>query len=139
MRRKTLLITAALLIFMSGMATAQLDKILKGGGIAFLVSQFGKDINSALNRLTRTKDRTNTYATKVVPVLSAGTGTQVGAVQIMGPPSQVDKVSAVAQVESNFRALDLRIRALIPVATKNVTNIKRVTGVGISGLIDVKL
>jgi uncharacterized protein YwlG (UPF0340 family) len=139
MRRKTLLISAALLIFMSGMATAQLDKILKGGGIAFLVSQFGKDINSALNKLTRTKDRTSTYATKVVPVLSAGTGTQVGAVQIMGPPSQVDKVSAVAQVESNFRALDLRIRALIPIATKNVTNIKRVTGVGISGLIDVKL
>jgi uncharacterized protein YwlG (UPF0340 family) len=139
MRRNIGLIAVALLIFASGVATAQLDKILKGGGIAFLVSQFGKDINKGINQLTRTKDRTSTYATKVVPIISAGTGTQVGAVQVMGPPSQVDKVSAVAQLEGNFRALDIRIRALVPVATKNITNIKRIPGVGISGLIDVKL
>jgi uncharacterized protein YwlG (UPF0340 family) len=139
MRRKIALIGVGLLIFASGVATAQLDKILKGGGIAFLVSQFGKDINRGINQLTRTKDRTSTYATKVVPIISAGTGTQVGAVQVMGPPSQVDKVSAVAQIEGNLRAFDIRIRALVPVATKNITNIKRIPGVGISGLIDVKL
>lgn len=139
MRRKITLIAAALLIFMSGIATAQLGQILKGGGVAFLVSKFGKDINSGLNKLTRTKDKTSTYATKVVPIISAGDGTEVGAVQVMGPPSAVNQVNAVAQVEGNFRALGIRIRAMVPVRTRNITNIKRIPGVGISGLIDVKL
>ena len=139
MRRKISLVALALLIFASGVATAQLGAILKGGGIAFLVKQFGKDINKGINDLTHTQGSTATYATKVVPIISVGSGTEAGACQVMGPPSAVNKVSAVAQVEGNFRALGVRIRALVPVATKNITNIKRIPGVGISGLIDVKL
>lgn len=139
MRRKITLIAIGLLIFMSGVATAQLGQILKGGGVAFLVSKFGKDINSGINKLTNTKDRTSTYATKVVPIISGGDGTEVGAVQVMGPPSAVNQVNAVAQVEGNFRQLGVRIRALVPVRTRNITSIKRVPGVGMSGLIDLKL
>ncbi|MCS6775543.1 MAG: hypothetical protein RMJ43_04675 [Chloroherpetonaceae bacterium] len=139
MRRKLNLVLVVTLLFVGGVATAQLGSVLKGGGVAFLVSRFGKDINKAINDLTRTQDSTATYATKVVPILSAGTGTQVGACQVMGPPDAVNKVSAVAQIEGNFRAAGVRIRGLVPVATSNVTNIKRVPGVGISGLIDLKL
>lgn len=139
MRRKVTLYGLALLIFASGIAVAQLGDILKGGGIALLVSQFGKDINKALNRLTKTPDRTSTYSTKVVPIISGGEGTEVGAVQVMGPPAAVNKVQAVAQLEGKFSPLGMRIRALIPVEAKSITNIRRIPGVGISGLIDVKL
>ncbi|MCC6729338.1 MAG: hypothetical protein IT208_08360 [Chthonomonadales bacterium] len=136
---KTLAVTLSLVAVLGVTASGQLGQILKGGGIAFLVSNFGKDINKALNKLTNTRDRTEDYATKVVPVLSAGQGTAVGAVQVMGPPAAVDRVQAVAQVEGNFRALGVRIRALVPVETRSITNIKRVPGVGISGLLDIKL
>jgi hypothetical protein len=129
----------ALLLLSGAVATAQLGDLVKGGGIGLLVSQFGKEINSTLNRLTKTPDRTEDYATKVVPVLSVGDGKEVGAVQIMGPPEAVDKVKAVAQVEGKFGMLKMRIRAMIPIAGKNVSNLKRVPGVGISGLLDVKL
>ena len=61
------------------------------------------------------------------------------ACQVMGPEASVNKVSAVAQVEGGLNALGVRVRVLVPVATKNITNIKRIPGVGISGLIDVKL
>lgn len=139
-RRKRILLGMLALLLLSGaVATAQLGDLIKGGGIGLLVSQFGKEINSTLNRLTKTPDRTETYATKVVPVLSVGDGKEVGAVQIMGPPNAVDKVKAVAQVEGKFGMLKMRVRAMIPIEGKNVSNLKRVPGVGISGLLDVKL
>ena len=79
------------------------------------------------------------YGTKVVPVLSVGTGKEAGAVQIMGPRSAVEKVKAVAQFETNFRPLGMRLRGLVPISSKNLKEIRRVPGVGISGLIDVKI
>lgn len=138
-RFRSAVICAVLALVLAGSATAQLGDLLKGGGIAFVVSKFGPEINKVINRLTRTPDATATYATKVVPIISAGNGKQVGAVQVMGPPSAVKKVQAVAQLEGKFNPLGIRVRALIPVATPSITNIRRIPGVGISGLIDVKL
>lgn len=139
MKRNVTLYALALLIFISGIAAAQLGDILKGGGIALVVSRFGGDINKTINRLTRTPDQTRTYATKVVPIISGGDGVEVGAAQVMGPPSAVKKVQAVAQLEGKFGPLGIRLRALIPVQTKNLTSIRRIPGVGISGLVDVKI
>lgn len=135
--KRTVFILCGLLI-LGGAAAAQLGSILKGGGIAYLVTQFGPEINKAINGLTKTRD-TQTYTTKVVPVISGGEGVAVGAVQVAGPRSAVAKVQAVAQLEGNFKQLGVRVRALIPVSTKSVTDIRRVTGVGISGIVDVKL
>jgi len=42
-------------------------------------------------------------------------------------------------VEGNFSGAGVRVRGLIPIATKSISNIRRVPGVGVSGLIDVKL
>lgn len=139
MKRKLALVSAAALLFVGGIATAQLGSILKGGGVAFLVSKFGPDINKAINGVTNTKTETSTYMTKVVPIISVGSGAEVGACQVMGPPSAVRKVQVVGQVETKFGPLGIRLRGLVPVATKSVTNIRRVPGVGISGLVDVKL
>ncbi len=129
-----------LLLFTSGAVSADiLSSLLKGGGIAFLISRFGGQINSAINKVTHTPNNTSQFATKVVPIISVGDGREVGAVQIMGPNSAVKKVQAVAQIESKFSPLGMRFRGLIPVATKHITSIKRIPGVGISGLLDFKI
>ncbi len=123
-------------------AGAQLDKILKGGGIAFLITKFGPDINKFVNRLTKTDTEDKEFDTKVVPILSGGTGAYAGAVQVAGPRDSVKSVVAVAQAEGKFAPLGMRVRALIPISdkdVKDVTKLKRVTGVGVSGLLDVKL
>ena len=77
------------------------------------------------------------YATKVVPIISVGSGKYVGAVQVVGPKCQVDKVQAVGQLEGSFNNI-ARAKALIPLATKDVTNLNRVQGVGVSAMIDLK-
>ena len=138
-RTKTFTITIALLAFLGGAASAQFGSILKGGGIGFIVSKFGRDINKAINSITKTRNDDPVYATKVVPVLSVGDGKEAGAVQIMGPRDAVNRVQAVAQFETNFRPLNMRLRGLIPIDSKDVGNLHRVPGVGISGLIDVKI
>lgn len=117
----------------------QLDKILKAGGVALIVDRLGGDIDRAINRLTNTKPDKD-FATKVVPIISAGNGAYIGAAQVMGKPELVRQVQAVAQVEGDFMGRDVRLRALIPISTKNPQrSINRVEGVGVSGIIDIRL
>ena len=91
MRRRTVLVCVVLALVLATSATAQLGKVLEGGGIAFVVSKFGSDINKFINRLTKTPDQTSTYATKVVPIISAGNGTEVGAAQVSDLPRLILK------------------------------------------------
>ena len=77
------------------------------------------------------------YATKVVPVLSIGTGKYIGAVQVVGPSAQVDKVKAVGQLEGSFNDI-ARAKALIPLESVDITHLSRVQGVGVSAIIDLK-
>ena len=138
-RIHTIALTIGLSALIGVTAGAQLGSILKAGGIGFIVSKFGRDIDKAINSATKTPNDDPVYATKVVPVISVGDGKEAGAVQITGPRSAVDKVKAVAQFETNFRPLNTRLRGLIPIDSKSVGNLHRVPGVGISGLIDVKI
>lgn len=136
-QRKITLCLMALLLFTSGAVSADLlGSVLKLGGISLVVSKFGPDINKGLNKLTGIRP-SDVYATKVVPIISVGSGTSVGAVQVAGPIDAVNKTQAVAQIEGKI--LGVRIRSLIPVSSKTVTNIKRVDGVGVSGIIDIKI
>ncbi|HLK58887.1 MAG TPA: hypothetical protein VKU00_20100 [Chthonomonadaceae bacterium] len=122
------------------LAYAQLGQILKGGAVAVLVDKFGPDINKAVNAITDQHNASPELSTKVVPILSLGTGGYVGAVQVTGPESQLRKVKAVAQVEGNFKVIGgVRIRALIPVEARSLTNLRRVPNVGVSALVDIKL
>ncbi|HVK04631.1 MAG TPA: hypothetical protein VM490_14220 [Armatimonadaceae bacterium] len=114
-----------------------LGDLLKLGGITLVVSRFGGQFNDALNKLTGTRD-TATYKTRVVPIYTVSGGGAVGAVQIAGPPAAVNKTTAVAQVET--KVIGIRVRALVPVESKDVVkNLKRVQGVGVSGIVDIKL
>lgn len=124
-------------------AQAQLEDILKGAGIVFVVDRFGGEINKAVNKLTGDPSGEAGNKTKVVPILSVGQGINAGAAQISGPRRAVDSVQAVAQLEGNVRlGASLRIKGLIPISTRDVKNsskLARVYGVGITGLIDTKL
>ena len=112
--------------------------LLKIGGVGLVVDRFGPDINKAFNAVQGFKND-EAQMTKVVPILSVGQGKYIGAVQVMGPKSAVQKVKAVAQVETKF-AGTVRLKAMIPVESKNVVeNIRRVPGVGVSGIVDLKL
>jgi hypothetical protein len=80
---------------------SQLDKILKAGGIALVVDRFGGDMDRALNRLTNTKPDKN-FATKVVPILSAGNGAHIGAAQVMGKPTSCARCKPSRRLKATF-------------------------------------
>lgn len=114
-----------------------LGSILKVGGVTVLVDKFGGQINDFLNKLLMKNGVGTDYATKVVPVLSIGTGKYIGAVQVVGPTAQVDKVKAVGQLEGSFNNI-ARAKALIPLESVDITHLSRVQGVGVSAIIDLK-
>ncbi|MGI8923880.1 MAG: hypothetical protein ACR2HJ_07570 [Fimbriimonadales bacterium] len=112
--------------------------LIKIGGIGLVVDRFGPEINKAFNAVQGFTESESTM-TKVVPILSVGQGKFIGAVQVMGPRTLVQKVKAVAQLETKF-AGTIRLKAMIPVESKKVTqDIRRVPGVGVSGIVDLKL
>ena len=114
-----------------------LGSILKVGGVTVLVDKFGGQNNDFLNKLLMTNGVGTDYATKVVPVLSIGTGKYIGAVQVVGPTAQIDKVKAVGQLEGSFNDI-ARAKALIPLESVDITHLSRVQGVGVSAIIDLK-
>ncbi len=133
-------LTAVLCTALGAFAYAQLGKVLKGGAIAVAVDKFGPDIDKGINSLTGDRNLSINQATKVVPILSIGSGEYLGAVQVTGPKRQVDKVKAVAQLEGNFRLVGgIRLKALIPIEARSATNLRRVPGVGVSALVDIRL
>lgn len=116
-----------------------LGDVLKVGGIAILVDQFSGQLNSFINTLTAKHAVSSDYATKVVPIIVVGSGTYTGAAQVTGPQELVDQTKAVLQIEGNFSKDKFRVKALIPIDSKNITNFSRVQGVGVSAQIDVKI
>lgn len=126
---------------LSAIGATQIKEIIKIVGVGAAVKQFGPQINSAINKLANHKD-SSTRATKVVPIISAGIDSRksIGAAQVMGPKSLVDKVQAVAQIEQDLFGREIKIRAMIPVESQDIVkNIRKVDGVGVSGIVDLKL
>ncbi len=119
---------------------AGLGDVLKGAGLVLLVDRFSDDLNKFINKITLNKGVGVADRTKVVPIISFGQGGYVGAAQVSGPAHLVDKVKAVAQLEANMSGKTFRIKALVPVESKDIVkDIKRVGGVGVSAVIDVRL
>ena len=119
-----------------------LGSILKTVGIGVVVDQFAEPINNFINTLTLNIGVEVKEETKVVPIVTVGSNSYAGAVQVSGPKEKVKKVKAVAQLEGDFRGGDFRIRALIPVNTTNpvdIKNIDRIEGVGITALVDINI
>ena len=110
--------------------------VLKLGGVLVVVDKFGGQIDSFINKFLDQNGCPLEGKSKVVPIIRVLGGAAVGAAQVVGPPTQVDKVQAVGEVQ--VTAGHFRGRGLIPVtARKGLTNsIKGIGGVGTSA--DIK-
>lgn len=115
-----------------------LGSILKVGGVGILVDRFGGQINDFLNIILAQNNLSTTYTTKVVPIVSVGTNGYIGAAQVTGPASEVERVEAVAQLEASFNNV-ARVKGLVPIDSKNPVNASRIQGVGVSAIIDLKI
>lgn len=137
---KRILLVLAGLLLVSPVAFTQVKQILKLIGVGAAVKQFGPQINSAFNSLTKHKD-TASVTTKVVPILTSGYKSRggIGAAQVLGPKALVDTVQSVIQLEQDLFGKEVRIRALIPSSSTNPLDVDRVDGVAVSGIVDLKL
>ena len=108
------IIIALVIGFTAGVTSIQGANVLKGAVIAVLVDKFAGDLDKTVNKLTANNKMPSSLATKVVPILSVGSGTYVGAAQVSGPKAGVGQVKAVGQLETGF-GKQFRIKALVPI------------------------
>jgi hypothetical protein len=135
-----LVLVFGLMLFLPTFVSAEslIIQMVKLFGIAYVVNQYGGQINDFINNLLNQHGIKYAGATKVVPIISIGQGGYIGAAQVQGPPGQVSTVKAVGQLETKL--LGLRGKLLIPVSTENPTSsVTRVKGVGVSALVDLKI
>ena len=140
-------IAAALILcsifFAAPLAYANIGDILKEGALIFgggaLVKAIGPQLNDFINTLTFNRGVRFDGYTKVVPIVSIGNGTRIGAAQVGGVTKDaLDRVKAVGQLEGEFNRI--RAQALIPIDSENpLQQFKRVQGVGVTAIIDIKL
>ena len=115
-----------------------LGGVLKVGGVNFVIDKYADSINGFLYNLLKQNNLSTTYSTKVVPIVSLGGGAHIGAAQVTGPSSEVERVEAVAQIEASFNSV-ARVKGLVPIDSKNPSTANRIQGVGISAIIDLKI
>ena len=115
-----------------------LGGVAKVGGVGFLVDRYNDSIDNFLNTLLRQNNLSTTYTTKVVPIVSMGNNAYIGAAQITGPASEIERVKAVAQLEASFNGV-ARVKGLVPIDSMNPVGANRIQGVGISALVDLKI
>lgn len=134
----------ALAVFgVAAVGGTQIKQIIKILGVGYAVDKFGPDINKQMNKLTGHTDTDQSF-TKVVPIIGIGIGAKsaIGACQVQGSKVNVEKVRAVASPEIELFGKEIRIRGMIPVSTDKVSDkkdIHPVEGVGVSGIVDLKL
>ncbi len=147
--RRSKLVAFILAAFLLGGATGahaqDVFTIIKTVGIGVAVKTFAPQINSFINNLLQARDAQTQATTKVVPILSISIGVgapgraTIGAAQVAGPKSAVARVQAVAAIDANFSGV-WQIRALIPVdSLEPWKRLRRVVGVGVSAIIDVRI
>ncbi len=119
--------------------------IIKTIGIGAAVSAFAPGINNFINALLQNKGAAVQVQTKVVPILSVTVGISspgsayVGAAQVSGPPAALDRVQAVAVLDVDYQTA-FRVKALVPVDNlKPWEALRRVPGVGVSAIIDLRI
>jgi len=142
-RLVALLLAALLVVSGPFYAAAQdLSGLIKIFGVGYVVTQFAGPLNDFINALLNNKGVKVTERTKVVPVLSIGIGqaSYIGAAQVSGPKNAMDKVKAVGQLEGNFSDV-FRVKALVPIDSLNpiTDGIRRVPGVGVTAIIDLRI
>src|SRR5713226_3254251 len=111
-------------------------------GVGYVVKQYAGPLNTFVNNLLDNRGVKVREQTKVVPVLSLGVGqaSYIGAAQVSGPKGALEKVAAVGQLEGDFSGV-FRVKALVPIDSENpiADGIRRVPGVGVTAVIDIRI
>ncbi len=128
-----------------GNASNTLMQIIKTLGVGAAVKIFAQPLNSFINTLLLNHGAAVQAQTKVVPILSIAIGINtpgsayIGAAQVSGTAAALAKVQAVAVIEADYQR-DFRVKALIPVDNLQPwVAFRRVPGVGVSAIIDLKI
>ena len=147
MKRKNkflaILVTILLVALPASVSALNLGNVLRDGAMAVaggaLVTAVAGPINDFINTVTFNRGAKLDGHTKVVPIISLGNGTRVGAAQVGGNLRRaVDQTKAVAQLETTFQGI--RATILIPVDSINpVRQFRRVQGVGVTAIIDARI
>ena len=136
-------LASAFFVCLTPAEAANLRDIIKDGALIIgggaVVRTIAGPINDFINTVTLNKGAQFQGYTKVVPIVSMGDGTRIGAAQIGGTSkASVDQTQAVAQLETRFHGI--RISILIPIDSLNpLQQFRRVQGIGVTAIIDVKL
>ena len=138
-----LMICAVLGVSVPAARAIDIGDILKKGAIGvaagWLVTAISPQMNDFINTITFNKGVKYEGYTKVVPIVSLGNGTRIGAAQV-GATTQdaLNNTKAVAQIEGNFKSV--HATALIPIDSTNpLQRFRRVKGVGVTAIINVQL
>ena len=147
MKRKNkflaILVTMLLVALPASVSALNRGNVLRDGAMAVaggaLVTAVAGPINDFINTVTFNRGAKLDGHTKVVPIISLGNGTRVGAAQVGGNLRRaVDQTKAVAQLETTFQGI--RATILIPVDSINpVRQFRRVQGVGVTAIIDARI
>lgn len=142
-RATRFVLIAAAALGLAALGATQLREAIKIIGVSAAVKQFGPDMNRALNRLVKHTDTDDSF-TKVVPIITIGIRSRgaIGAAQVKGAKENVQRVRAVAAPETQLFGREIMIRGMIPVDSDRIDkidDIQGVPGVGVSGIVDLKL
>lgn len=139
----TALLVAGIIASGIGAASADsiLNKIFPAVAGAYAVTAIARPLNGFINSMLEGKGVANRDATKVVPILTLGSGTYIGAAQIVGTEAAVNRTQAVVSFRGAFASDSWNASALIPVNNLNVSGsgVNRVYNVGVDAVINARL
>ncbi len=82
------------------------------------------------------RGETERTSSKIVPIISIGSGVRVGAARISGPESRVHEANVVGQIETEFQKV-ARIRIFVPLS--NPLKLARVPQVDVNAYADLRV
>jgi len=134
-------VLSALMIAAPMTATAGgLGNLLMGAAGLYGVKLIAGPLNTFINKIMLANHVATTDSTKVVPIVSVGSGTYVGAAQVSGPAAAVGQTQAVGSLEVNWNNGTWQGDALIPINNINpLKGFKRVYGVGVDAVINARV
>ena len=148
-RLKVFVVFVAVLAFLLSLScpatvgAVDLNDILREGALAVggsaLIRGIAKPLDDFLNTVTLNQGVKYQGYTKVVPIVSMGSGTHIGAAQVGGTSKKsVEETQAVAQLEVTYQ--NVRVKVLVPIDSVNpLQQFHRVQGIGVTAIIDVKI
>ena len=144
MRKSLLCAALALALLVGAVGGANADSILQrvipavAGGAA--VMAVAKPLNNFINSLMASNGVANRDHTKVVPILTLGGNSYIGAAQVSGPSYNVNRVMAVIAYKGQWNNGVWNIDGLVPIDNLNpAKGLKRVYGTGVDAIVNAKL